>query len=448
MFPAPFNLEATIATINQLIVDRVGKPLSPLQKAIIQCGLTEGTYEDLAQKTGWSEQHIKAVGASLWELLTEVFQEPVRKKTLRFLLEHRYSDLLLKGIAATPSLVDTSVEKVTSSLEFPDGPVQLGSALYCDRLPIESRCYAAIVQPGVLLRIRAPRQMGKTSLLNRILHQAEQQGYSAVSLNLQLVDQEILQDLDRFLQWFCARVAQALKLPSRLADYWDDIFGSKTCCKDYFENYLLPNCSQPLVLALDEVDALFAHPAIANDFFALLRAWYEESKNSELWQTLRLILVHSTDIYIPLQIHQSPFNVGIPIELPEFNAEQVKILVHRHGLNWTAEQVEQLMVQVGGHPYLVRMALYHITQMAITLDSLLSMTLTTGPFYNHLQRQLSAIEQQPNLVTALKAILAQESFQLKSLELFQLHRIGLIQTQNGQARIRCELYRRWLQDEL
>jgi hypothetical protein len=86
---------------------------------------------------------------------------------------------------------------------------------------------------------------------------------------------------------------------------------------------LLPEIETPLVLGLDEVDEVFRYPAIADDFFGLLRAWYEEasygSGDSELWERLRLIVVHSTEVYLPLDVNQSPFNVGLPIELPEFN---------------------------------------------------------------------------------------------------------------------------------
>ena len=56
------------------------------------------------------------------------------------------------------------------------------------------------------------------------------------------------------------------------------------------------------MLALDEVDAVFPYPDIADNFFALLRAWYEEAKTNEVWQNLRLVLVHSTDAYIPFNV--------------------------------------------------------------------------------------------------------------------------------------------------
>jgi hypothetical protein len=47
-------------------------------------------------------------------------------------------------------------------LEVPEGPVPLNSTFYVERPPTESRCYETITQAGALIRIKAPRQMGKT----------------------------------------------------------------------------------------------------------------------------------------------------------------------------------------------------------------------------------------------------------------------------------------------
>jgi AAA-like domain len=48
---------------------------------------------------------------------------------------------------------------------------------------VESLCYEAIQQPGAMLNIRAPKQMGKTSLMTRILAYAKTLGHKTVSLN-------------------------------------------------------------------------------------------------------------------------------------------------------------------------------------------------------------------------------------------------------------------------
>jgi len=232
----------------------------------------------------------------------------------------------------------------------PGGAVSLKSGLYVERLPIETDCYQEILQPGSLIRIKAPRQMGKTSLMARILHHAKEQGYHAIPLSLQRADSQLLGNLDQFLRWFCEQVGRRLKRLNQLEEYWIG-YGSKDKCTAYFEECLLEEIDQPLVLGLDEVDRVFPHRAIADDFFALLRSWYEGARygdfSSELWEKLRLVVVHSTEVYVPLDINQSPFNVGKNVELPEFSTEQVLDLAGRYGLNWTTTQVEELTQLVG-----------------------------------------------------------------------------------------------------
>ena len=244
--------------------------------------------------------------------------------------------------AATPNYPPQPVAEP----ELPTGQVELASAFYVERPGIDQRCYEAIAKPGALIRIKAPRQMGKTSLMARILHRSVQIGYRTVPLSFHLADSKIFTDLDLFLRWFCANVSLQMDLPERLSDYWNSIFGSKVACKSYFERYLLANTNTPIVLGLDEVDVVFKYRELAADFFSLLRAWHEEAKNREIWKKLRLVVVHSTEVYIPMDINQSPFNVGLPIELPELQATMVLELAQRHGLAWSSTEVEKLMAMV------------------------------------------------------------------------------------------------------
>ena len=53
--------------------------------------------------------------------------------------------------------------------ELPEGQVGIASKFYIERPPIEDLCKKEILKAGALIRIRAPRQMGKTSLLARVL---------------------------------------------------------------------------------------------------------------------------------------------------------------------------------------------------------------------------------------------------------------------------------------
>jgi serine/threonine-protein kinase len=334
--------------------------------------------------------------------------------------------------------------------ELPGGQVDVASQFYVERPPIEERCYQTIVQPSALIRIKAPRQMGKTSLMARILHHGTRQGYCTVPLTFQLVDKGVFANLDKFLKWFCAYVGRELHLPNQLDDYWDEIFGSKVNCKDYFEKYILPQIDSPLILGLDEIDRVFQYPDIAEDFLGLLRAWHEESKRRDIWKKLRLIVVHSTEVYIPMNINQSPFNVGLPVDLPEFNSQQIQDLAGRHNLNWSDAEVEKLMAIVGGHPYLVRVALYHISRSDLTVDELKETAIADAGIYSdHLRRQLWNLEEYPELAQGMREIVAADSpVQLKAMQAFKLDSLGLVKLQGNECVPRCELYRQYFRSHL
>ncbi len=138
-----------------------------------------------------------------------------------------------------PAIVETFAQRESVQMpplpvaepELPGGQVDLASQFYVERgtegrESIEAKCYEAITRPGALIRIKAPRQMGKTSLMSRILRYAEQQGCLGVPLSFQIADSVVFADLDRFLKWFAASVGRRLKLPNKLHEYWDDVFGS------------------------------------------------------------------------------------------------------------------------------------------------------------------------------------------------------------------------------
>ena len=336
--------------------------------------------------------------------------------------------------------------------ELPGGQVELTSCFYIDRPPIESRCYETIAQPGALIRIKAPRQMGKTSLMARILHHAEQQGSRTVALSFQLANRKIFANSDTFLQWFCASIGQELGMLEQLPKCWQlaDLIGSNQCCKAYFEQYLLSESSRPLTLGLDESDRLFESPEIADDFFGLLRALHEEAKRRDIWKKLRLIVVHSTEVYIPMDVNKSPFNVGLPIDLPEFNSQQVQDLAKRHGLNWSDGEVVELMGLVGGHPYLVRLAMYRISRQDVSFNQLVKLPPTEAGIYSdHLRRHLWNLEKYSELMEAMREVVSvSQPVRLRSELGFKLNSMGLVKLEGNNYIPRCRLYEEYFRDRL
>jgi transcriptional regulator with XRE-family HTH domain len=327
---------------------------------------------------------------------------------------------------------------------YPNGAVPLDSPFYLERVPAQAQIDRELAKPGGLVRIKAPKEMGKTSLLMRTLDSAKGLGYQTVSLNIEQVDAAILSDLDRFLRWLCANVARQLQLPPMLDEYWDEDLGSKISCTAYFQDYLLAKISTPLVLAFDEMNRMFEHPQMAQDFLPLLRSWYEEAKISPIWQKLRLIVVHSTEIYIPLQLNQSPFNVGLPIQLDTFSQAEVQQLARCYGLDWdSGAEARQLMEMVGGHPALVNITLYHLSDGDVSLSELLKNAPTAaGIYYHHLQRHWVTLTQQPELAQALDRVMsATKPIALAPILAYQLSSLGSIERLGDKVVPACELYR-------
>jgi len=290
--------------------------------------------------------------------------------------------------------------------------------------------------------------MGKTYLIDKVLSKVGQQNYRTVSLSFELADSSThFTNLNKFLRWFCINLSRGLGLANELDEYWDEEgMGAKVSCTTYFEEYLLQTTETPLVLCLDDVDLLFPYPQIYEDFFGLLRSWYEKARSREIWKKLRLIIAHSTDVYIRLNINLSPFNIGLPIELSEFTREQVINFAEKHGVFLDVDMVEKLMKLVGGHPYLLELAFaYLINYPGTTLDQLLSEAITeTGIYGHHLREHWLNLQEHPELAEAFKkAVGSLNPVGLEPMLAYKLHSMGLVKLSGNTVTPRCNLYRQF-----
>lgn len=343
----------------------------------------------------------------------------------------------------TPTIADRE------QWETPEGQVPIESQFYIPSA-YEGRCAVELQKPGSLIRIKSPHHMGKSSLMVRVLAAGQALGYRTVSLNLNQANQRLFEDVEKFMQWFCASVGKPLGLRVKLEDYWDDIFGANDNCTDYFEKYLLKDGESPLVVAIDNFDRIFSYHDIETDFCGLLRGWYERSRSQPLWGLLRLVIVYSQEPYLQKDINQSPFNVGLPIELGEFTAVQVQQLVQLHGLAWTAVEVAQVMDLIGGHPYLVRSLLYQVAVGDLTLAEWARSAATEAGIYGgYLSGHLKGLEDHPVLATAMRSVVqAEEPVRLRSEDAFKLDSLGLVVRVDNEVKPRCHLYRLYFRDRL
>jgi hypothetical protein len=325
-------------------------------------------------------------------------------------------------------------------LELTEGTMSPGSFFYVER-PGDKVALSTIQQQGVTLTIKGPRQMGKSSLLMRVIDAAINAGKQVAYLDFQLFDQEAIADAEVFYCQFCMVLTEKLGLSERLGEYWQGA-GNNQRCTRYMENYVLKKLDGPLVLAMDEVDRMF-DAEFRSDFFSMLRSWHNNRAlpMSKIWKQFDLALVTATEPYhLITNLNQSPFNVGETVSLSDFTLEQVVDLNERHGSLLTVEQLEQLYGLLNGHPYLVRRALFLVGSQRLGFAELLEQaTQDRGPFGDHLRYHLLRIYNNKELVQGLLQVIRGQMCSDERIARL-LTAAGLIRGEGQRYMPRCPLY--------
>jgi hypothetical protein len=291
--------------------------------------------------------------------------------------------------------------------------------------------------------------MGKTSLLMRGLHQARQEGAKVISLDFQGFGHEQLASADLFLHELAKLICHELRLDdAELDKLWQGSLGAPNKMTFFLEDYVLPRFEEPLILAMDEADYLLLHTAFYQDFFGLVRSWHNR-RTREVWEKFNLVLVISTEPYLLIDdVSQSPFNVGLKLELADFSEAQVRDLNRRHGSPLAEPHLAQLMTLLNGQPYLTRKALYTMVMERVTWPDLLQMAAAErSPFGDHLRRHQWGLRDKPQLRGALAQIIRSNRCS-DELALFRLLRAGLIKGSGDVYTCRCDLYRLYFKDKL
>jgi hypothetical protein len=329
------------------------------------------------------------------------------------------------------------------------GALQLDSPFYVRRTA-DAQVEALAKRRGETILIKGPRQVGKTSLAARARAAAERHSQPACYIDLQLLDESRLRDSATLLKYLAARLARDFSTAIKPKDLWDDLLGDADSLTEFIEKAVLANSPAPVLVCLDEVDNIFKHP-YRDDFFGLLRGWHNRRATHVPWRHFNLLISHSTEPALFIRdLNQSPFNVGTVFRLNDFDRDEILWLNQRHDCPLTgSEDLERFILLLGGHPYLVRQALYAMANAQMNLAQLETIAADdTGPFGDHLRRHLWALRNNDSLLKALK--LALSGAGISNEDDFQrLRAAGLISGDSRQtARPRCRLYAMYLEKHL
>ncbi len=291
-------------------------------------------------------------------------------------------------------------------LGSPEGTMPYQSPFYIERKTDHEAMQALCEKNGIIVII-GPRQMGKSSLLNRLMEDGCGQGMKTAFLDFQMIEKSAIESPDIFYRQFCSLLSDEFGVEDRTEEFWKNSLGQVKKTTNYLARYLLKELSDvQVLLAMDEVERMFPSP-FRSDFFSMLRGWYGERAQDKDLKRFNMALVTSTEPYqLIADLNQSPFNVGVVVELKDFTPAQVSDLNQRHGNTLLPEQVAKISELLGGHPYLTRKALYLVAGKRATFDDIVKdASEDEGPFGDHLRNHLFRMSDHQELKSALLQVI-------------------------------------------
>jgi len=333
------------------------------------------------------------------------------------------------------------------------GAMPPDSPYYIER-QVDRKIHDLLENPGATVTIKGHRQSGKSSLLARLHARAVEAGRACCILDFQGLDAEMLKTTKELFPALAQNIADGLDLDVDPSVGWSARRGAKQNLTIFLEKHVLALFDRPVLLLFDEADLTFRYRASREALFSTLRFWHNLRANKlkqKTWNRLGLVVSHSTEPGLWIKdLDQSPFNVAHEFILDDFDKEEVASLDVSYGgkLRGDAEGAA-LMELVGGHPHLVRLALYTMATEPCSFAVLEAAAIDDdGPFMSHLGHLLSILYNDDSLLKAVRNIL--KSGKCDDEKLFQtLWSVGLIR---GETRhrvwLRYKIYDRYFRKKL
>lgn len=390
----------------------------------------------LPVRLNYDEQLVYPLGAYLNPLQWAIWDNNAdTPKLIAELKEAILGGQLSAGSPATAAVdelvkkeeVPTAFANMSRDLGSPEGTMPHQSPFYVERDTDHEALNALNDIRGVTITIKGPRQMGKSSLLNRLLVEARAMNMRTAFIDFQLIENAAMETGDVFYQQFCSLLSWEFEIEDRTEEFWKIPLGHVQKTTNYLQRHLLKEIGNvPILLAMDEVERMFASP-FRSDFFSMLRSWHNNRARGGDWVRLNLSLVTSTEPYqFIADLNQSPFNVGQVIELVDFTLGQISDLNHRHHDPLTEDQLRQLYDLLCGHPYLTRRALYLLASKRTTFAEMIENACEDdGPFGDHLRNYLFRMSNQEKLKAGLVQVIRSQRCSDEHI-FFQLRGAGLV----------------------
>ncbi len=345
------------------------------------------------------------------------------------------------------ALLQRYYPEMFQSRRFPlpagDSSLQLGEEISHIERDYDRHLIGFLTSGVGIVTVVGSHQSGKTALMANAMTAMSALGYQCVSLDFGLLA-GVAEDGDLFYREFCSMFSEALDLSDETGAIWEEGLMNNRASTKYITKFILPFISQPFVLFMDDVDIL-AHAPFRDDFFGMLRSWFEKRKLGGPWRKVNIVLGISTEPFLLIEDPlQSPFNVGRPINLEQdFTYSEAELFNKLRNNCFTAEKLNELMSLVNGHPYLISLSLTVVANSMYTVPELFARALDeNGPFGEHLRYMKRKLENSGLKETLLAAWQGEN---IDEETKYRLKRSGYSRlAEDGSLVPRCRLYQDYL----
>ena len=216
------------------------------------------------------------------------------------------------------------------------------------------------LKKGEFCYVLNSRQMGKSSLRVRAMQQLKNEGLRCAAIDITKIGNHF--SPEAWYKGFADELLRVLSLSRKvnLKDWWleRDTATPVQRLGLLIEEVLLLDSVKPLAIFIDEIDSTIKLDKIKDDFFAFIRACYNERVDKDCYNRLTFCLLGvATPSDLIADKTRTPFNIGRAIELTGFTFEEARDALTR-GLEGKVDDPEGVLKEVldwtGGQPFLTQ----------------------------------------------------------------------------------------------
>ncbi|MEM8674445.1 MAG: AAA family ATPase [Cyanobacteria bacterium P01_G01_bin.67] len=204
------------------------------------------------------------------------------------------------------------------------------------------------------------RHMGKSSLRVRIMNKLQKEGIICVAVDLTMIGSQ----KTTIEQWYAGviyRLVNSLKLADKFdfRSWWCslDLLSPVQRFSEFIEQILLREIRGRIIIFIDEIDSVLSLSFRLDDFFAVIRACYNNRNDYPEYQRLNFVLLGvATSASLIQDKYCTPFNIGNAIALQGFQLHEVKPLTEGLASKFQNPQalIKQVLAWTGGQPFLTQ----------------------------------------------------------------------------------------------